>query len=252
MSLRPGLVRGLIELRQAFTGAELLGNLFWPVATLVAVVWLGDATVLPGTLGMFVTFGMLLIAQNLGADREDGTLLRAKAIPDGVRGYLIGKIVTVSGTVLAYLLILFVPGRLIVGGLTVRWSIVAWLLPLGLVATQALGAVLGSLISSSRGAGLLSLPVLGLIAISGVFVPIAVFPGWLQGVAQVFPVYWLGEGMRAAMLPGGGRLAATAAVLGAWSIAGLALAPVLLRRMARRESGSRVAARRDRVLQRVG
>lgn len=37
-------------------------------------------------------------------------------------------------------------------------------------------------------------------------------------------------------------------VLLAWAVLGLGLAPVLLRRMARRQSGTAVAAARDRVL----
>jgi ABC-2 type transport system permease protein len=103
--------------------------------------------------------------------------------------------------------------------------------------------------------------VLAVIAISGIFYPITALPGWLQGLAQVFPVYWLGLGMRSALLPAGAvaveigdswRHLETAAVLGAWAVAGLLIAPALLRRMARRESGSAVAARRDRALRRVG
>jgi ABC-2 type transport system permease protein len=46
------------------------------------------------------------------------------------------------------------------------------------------------------------------------------------------------------------RHLATAGVLGAWAIAGLVLAPVLLRRAARRVSGSSVAARRERAMTR--
>jgi ABC-2 type transport system permease protein len=37
--------------------------------------------------------------------------------------------------------------------------------------------------------------------------------------------------------------------LGAWALAGLIIAPPVLQRMARRESGSRVAERRERALQ---
>jgi ABC-2 type transport system permease protein len=44
----------------------------------------------------------------------------------------------------------------------------------------------------------------------------------------------------------------TLGVLGAWATVGLILAPIVLRRMARRESGSRVADRREKMLQRVG
>ena len=270
---RAGIRAGLIELRQSFTGTALIAQLFWPLATLVAIYLLRDNPVagislgpliLPSSAGMFVALGMLLTVQHLAADREDGTLLRAKATPAGVRGYLTGKLVLISVTVLAYLVILLVPGALLVGGLSLDasgWLTLAWVLILGLLATQSLGAVLGSLVRGSRGAGVLSLPVMGLIAISGVFYPITALAGWLQGIAQVFPVYWLGLGMRSALLPDDAvaveigeswRHFETAAVLGAWVLAGLAVAPLVLRRMARRESGSRVAERRAQLLQRVG
>jgi ABC-2 type transport system permease protein len=275
-ALRQGFTRGLIELRQSFSGAGLLGHLFWPVVTLVAIFFLRDRSfqasgftlgtlVLPRVLGMFVALGMLLMVQYLSAEREDGTLLRAKAIPNGIRGYFIGKLVTVSGTILAYLAILLIPGLLIVDGLQVgsigSWLTLAWVLLLGLVATQSIGTMLGALISSPRGAGYLSLPIMGLIAISGIFYPITALPGWLQGIAQAFPMYWLGLGMRSALLPpaavsvelgGSWRHLETIGVLGAWAVLGLTVAPIVLRRMARRESGSRVAERREQLLQRVG
>jgi ABC-2 type transport system permease protein len=274
-ALRAGFTRGLIELRQSFSGTALISQLFWPVVTLAAIFFLRDRSVgvgrytlgsfiLPGVLGMFVALGMFLALQYLAADREDGTLLRAKATPNGLRGYLIGKIVTVSGTILAYLLILLIPGLFIVDGLDIGnlhvWLTLAWVLILGFVATQPIGAILGSLISTPRTAGYLSLPILGLIAISGIFYPITALPGWLQGIAQVFPIYWLGLGMRSAFLPaaaasveigGSWRPLATAAVLAAWSVSGLIVAPLILGRMARRESGSTVVARREKALQRV-
>lgn len=43
----------------------------------------------------------------------------------------------------------------------------------------------------------------------------------------------------------------TLGVLGAWAVVGFALAPMVLRRMARREPGSAVAARREKVTQQV-
>jgi ABC-2 type transport system permease protein len=276
IAVRAGFTRGLIELRQSFSGGELVAQLFWPAVTLAAIFFLRDRSlgpsgfslgsfILPGTLGMFVALGAFLTLQYLAADREDGTLLRAKATPNGIRGYLIGKLVTVSGTILIYLAILLIPGQLIVGGLHLdsasTWLTLAWVLALGFVATQCIGAILGSMISSPRSAGYLSLLVLGLISISGIFFPITFLPQWLQWVAQAFPVYWLGLGVRSALLPasaaaieigGSWRHVETAAVLGAWAAAGLILAPIVLSRMARRESGSRVAERREKALRRVG
>lgn len=278
VALRAGWVRGMIELRQSFTnGQDVFGHLFWPVATLIVLYFMRDASVgssgfllgtlvLPSVLGMNVVFhGVLAMSQYLTIEREDGTLLRAKATPNGMLGYLIGKIVTVAGGLIAEIAIVLIPGMLIVGGLVLTsldsWLTLIWVLVLGLVATLPIGAIFGSVFSSPRMLGLLMLPTVGLVAISGVFYPITSMPEWLQWVAQLFPVYWLALGMRSAMLPDSAvvvelgdswRHLETLGVLGVWAIIGLLLAPVVLRRMARRESGSRVAERREKVMQRVG
>ena len=277
-ALRAGLRRGVIELRATFTNGQDLWTYFFPtVVLLIAVFWMRGSTVpgtdfslgartLPSALGMGLLFGGLLgLANQLVIDREDGTLLRAKAIPDGMLGYLVGKIVLVSAVSLIGLGIQLTPGLFFLDGLRLgdpgAWLTLAWVVPLGLVATLPLGAVIGSLVENPRNMGLVVMPIFGLIALSGIFYPINGLPGWLQGVAQVFPLYWLGLGMRSALLPGdlaavelGGswRHLETVGVLGAWAVLGLVLAPVVLRRMARRESGSRVAARRERAMQRVG
>ena len=99
-----------------------------------------------------------------------------------------------------------------------------------------------------------------LVAISGFFYPTD-WPGWVDGVAQAFPIYWLGLGMRSVFLPdelaaaelgGSWQHSETFGVLGLRSVLGLVLAPVILRRMARRESGSAVAARREKAMTGVG
>lgn len=277
-AIRAGWTRGLIELRQSYTnGADLFGHLFWPVVLLVVVYFTRHTTVesgglvlgalvLPSVLGMNIALnGLLTMSQLLTVEREDGTLLRAKATPNGMLGYLVGKIVTVAGGLVIDLAIVLVPGMFIINGLEYgrpsSWLTLAWVVVLGLVATLPLGAIFGSLISSSRSLGLIMLPIMGMIAISGIFYPITAMPQWLQWVAQVFPIYWLGLGVRSALLPDSAavvelgeswRHLETVAVLGAWAVLGLVVAPVVLRRMARRESGSSVAARRDKVMQRVG
>ncbi|MFD8380198.1 ABC transporter permease [Streptomyces sp. NPDC059679] len=274
-ALRVGWSRGVIELRQSFTnGAELLSHLLWPVLMLTAMYFMRDTTLsgglllgsmaLPSILGMNAAMGMVTMSQLLTADREDGTLLRAKATPHGMRGYLVGKVVSVAGGLLADLAILLLPGLLLIDGLAVgsaeSWLTVAWVLALGMLATLPLGAVLGSLFPSARGQALVQLPVLGLMAISGIFYPVTALPEWLEWVAQAFPIYWLGLGMRSALLPDTAvgieigdswRHLETVGVLGAWAALGLAVAPVVLRRMARRESGSSVAERREKALRRV-
>jgi ABC-2 type transport system permease protein len=274
---RTGLARGGIELSQTFrTASDLWTYLFPSVLLLGTIFFMRNAHVpgtdfslgartLPSSFGMGLAFaGLITVAQLLMVDREDGTLLRAKATPNGMAGYLVGKIVLVGGMTLVGFILQLVPGLFIVQGLHVDatgWLTLIWLVPLAFIATMPLGAVLGSVFESPRSMALIMLPVIGLVAISGIFYPIQSMPGWLQAVGQAFPIYWLGLGMRSVFLPD--ALASvelhhswmhltTFGVLAAWSVLGLVMAPVILRRMARRESGSAVAARRERAMSRVG
>jgi ABC-2 type transport system permease protein len=276
---RLGLSRGVREARQSLTSVQDMSTyVFLALVFLVVLFFQRDSTVrgthvslafavLPSILGMMVAVtGLTGAAGSLAVEREDGTLLRAKAVPNGVVGYLTGRIVSVSlGTLLA-VLILLVPGLFLIPGLTrtgaAGWLTFAWVLVLGLLSVLPLGAVVGSLAKGARSVqGPLMIPIMGVTAISGIFYPLYALPGWLQGAAQVFPVYWLGLGMRSAFLPGAAAAAEigrswrpleTIVVLGAWAVAGLIVAPAVLRRMARRESGSSVQARRERVLRRIG
>lgn len=274
---RAGLTRGRIELRHTFTNGQDVWNYLFPaVLLLVVLFFMRDATVpgtsfslgsrtMPSALGMGIAFGGLVtMAMVLTIDREDGTLLRAKAIPNGMVGYLVGKITLVAGMGLISLAMQLIPGLLLLDGLSVRgasgWFTLAWVVLLGMVATMPIGAIFGSLIANPRNMGMIMLPLIGLIATSGIFYPITNFPVWLQWIAQVFPVYWLGLGMRSALLPDSmaaveigesWRHLQMVGVLGAWAVLGLVVAPIVLRRMARRESGSRVAERREKAMQRI-
>lgn len=277
-AVRAGLNRGRIEFRQQLTNREDVANLLVPTAIFLAVMIfmrgstvpgtnfsLGAATV-PGVLGAGLVFnGMVGMAGALAVDREDGTLLRAKATPNGMLGYLIGKVVTTSSAAVLGMMLTLIPSLFLFDGLAGNgagsWMGLIWVLLVGMTATMPIGAVLGSLTSNSRNMGLIMLPLLGLGAISGIFYPITSMPDWLQWIAQVFPMYWLGLGMRSALLPDSAvvveigqswRHLETLGVLAGWAVIGLVLAPIVLRRMARRESGSSVMARRDKVLQRVG
>ncbi|HSZ38714.1 MAG TPA: ABC transporter permease [Trebonia sp.] len=272
---RAGLSRGWIELRQTLTTrADLFGLLFRIGALLAVMIWTRHTHV-PGTnfslgtttlvsvLGLnVVVSGVVTMGDLLVAEREDGTLLRAKAIPNGMSGYLLGKVVSTSGQVALTVAVTLLVGAFLFTGLAIGrpggWLTLAWVLVLGLLATLPAGAVLGSLFPSQRSAGPWWLLLLGgLSAISGIFYPITHLPAFLRWIGELFPVYWLGLGMRSALLPNAmatvevghsWRHLATFGVLSAWAVAGLLLAPAVLRRTARRESGSTVAARREKAM----
>ncbi|APE37728.1 ABC transporter [Nocardia mangyaensis] len=275
-ALRAGLARGVIELRQAYTNApDLIGQFVTPAITLGVLFLLRDKTygetgmsvaelAVPGLLGSIIAFnGMYALLNVLVLDREDGTLLRAKAVPGGMVGYFTGKIVATAGSVIAQVVIVLGVSMVIIGGSSLSGFgavlTFVWVLALGLLASLPIGAILGSALDT-RTAFLLTMPLMGLIAISGIFYPITALPGWLQAIGQVFPMYWLGLGMRSALLPAetvvielgeSWRHGETLAVLGVWAIVGLVCAPIVLRRMASRESGSAMAARREKAMQRA-
>jgi ABC-2 type transport system permease protein len=277
-TVRTGVRRGWIELRQLFTTPQDLAVTLVSTAIFLGVMLYTRTSHVPGTgfslgttmlasvLGMNIGVnGLSSLAGVLAVEREDGTLLRAKAIPNGMTSYLIGKIVTTSGVILIGVSGTLITGLFLFRGLAVghvgAWLTLIWVLVLGLTATLPIGAILGSLFPSARTAGLTFLLIGGLSAISGIFYPITHLPHWMQWAGQAFPLYWLGLGMRSALLPASlasveidhsWRHLATFGVLGGWVVVGLVAAPIVLRRMARRESGSSVAARREKAMLRAG
>lgn len=225
------------------------------------------AVALPGVIAAMIVFGGIAgPAFSLVIEREDGTLLRAKSAPYGMDGYVTAQVVYQCFGALPMLAILLIPSAFVIDELMPRggvgWLVVAGLIVVGFVATMPVGMIIGSLARKPTHVSTWGmLPVIGLTLFSGVFGPVTNHAGWVQGLVQAFPTYWLGHAMRWAFLPDGAqaielggqwRLGPALLVLGAWSVVGLALAPRVLRRMARRESGSAVEARKAERMQRIG
>jgi len=265
-----GFSRGWIETRQNFT--ETVGIIVHVFPAAVGVILMlslsrnilpgthlsSAALLLPGFLCMaIVTGGLSTPSGGITSDREDGTLLRAKATPNGMLGYLIGKIVTCALTTLLGVAAILVPGMMIASGLNLgaRTGVLLTLtFVVGMVSTVPIGVALGSILKSSSQIPLVPLVTTLLIVVS-VFLPIALLPPWMQLFVQAFPVYWVGLGVRSAMFPMGMVAAELGkwgtvelfAVPAVWSAIGLLLAPILLRRMAQRQSGSELARMRNRT-----
>jgi ABC-2 type transport system permease protein len=271
-----GLRRGWTEFSLSLRSPQDQGfYLFMGVATLAYLWFNRDSEVegtdlllptvaLPSILGALLAFGVVIgPAYAIAMEREDGTLLRHKALPHGMPGYVTGQVLFHSLGVLPLLLVVLLPGFLLFDGLMSRgaagWLTLAWVLVLGLLATLPLGIVLGSVVPNTQKVGTWGmLPVVVITSISGIFYPVQALWGWVQAVAQVFPVYWIGLGMRSAFLPeeaaaaelgGSWRTGWVVVVLAAWAVAGLLVAPRVLRRMARRQSGSQVQEAREQALQ---
>ncbi|CAL9597922.1 hypothetical protein SUDANB95_05330 [Actinosynnema sp. ALI-1.44] len=275
-AVRLGFQRGWTEFRHSLGSSDQVYNLFIAIAYTLVLFFQRDSKVdgttlslaalsLPGMIGASVAFGGLVgPAGQLSLNREDGTLLRAKAVPNGMVGYVVGRVVQTSLDIFFGLVVGILPALILIPDLTdaglAGWLAVLPVLLLGLAATLPWGAIAGSIAKSPQGAmGFTMLPMMGVVAISGIFYPIHALPGWLQGLGQVFPVYWVGLGARSALLPheaaaaevgGSWRTLEMVGVLGVWAVVGFVLAPTILRRMARRESGADMEQRRQAALQR--
>jgi ABC-2 type transport system permease protein len=273
---RLGVRRGCIEMAHSLSNrADQIWIITINAAFVLVLVFQRDSDLagtgfslalatLPGLIGMNIAMGGWMgTAQTLAVEREDGTLLRAKSTPNGMLGYLVARIVLAVLSTALGLVVFVAAGLFLLPGVAdvplTGWLMLLAIFLLGMMATMPWGAVVGASVKSSgAGFGLSFLPMVVLIAISGIFYPITAMPDWVQVIALIFPVYWLAAGMRDALLPDaagaaelGGQFHTweTFGVLGLWAVVGLAVAPRVLRAMARRESGSAVESRKQAALQ---
>ncbi|MFE1958353.1 ABC transporter permease [Streptomyces sp. NPDC059479] len=272
---RAGLQRGGIELRHLLrNGKEMSGHLTNVVVALLVAAYVSDDV--PGTrtpmahlvLAGFAAYllfqiGLINLPQILVTEREEGALLRLRATPGGIPAYLVAKCLLVVVVAVGTLALLLAAAALLVDGPLPHgpadWLTLLWVTALGLLAVVPLGAAIGAVLPNPREAlALIMLPTMGLLFTSGTVFPITSLPVPVQQVAAVFPLKWMAQGLRSALLPdtartaeaaGSWELPMVALVLTAWAVLGFLLAVPLLRRAARRESGSRLSARHRKAAQ---
>ena len=253
-----GIRRGLIEQNAILRDRkELSTNIASLVMYLMLILWIGRNPA-GGGVGMaafmtvgFVAFtvfsaGIMTLPMLIAADREEGALLRLRLLPRGVRVYVTGRAVSLTLHIAVHSTLMLAIGGAI-GGVTLPstlygWATLIWVLGLGALSVIPLGAMIGAMLPTAKtAAAAVGLPGMLLMIVSGVMVPMTMLPAPVQWVAQIFPLYWQGHGLRAAFFdsPGGElhgtwELGTAAMVMGAWAVAGMVLAPWLLRRVTRK------------------
>lgn len=277
-AIRVGVRRGWLEFMQSLQSAQDQIYYLVMAVAVTGFLWFmrdvevdgtdlsAPAMMLPGILAAIIWFSVVVgPGSGMAMEREDGTLLRMKAVPRGTVSYVIGQVLVHGlGLVPAFIVIL-VPATVLFDDVmptdAVGWIRMLGMIVLGILATMPIGLIIGAVVPSVQKAGSWGMvPVMLLISVSGIFLPIQNMWDWAQVVVQIFPLYWLGLGMRAAFLPeaaaavevaGSWRTWQTIAVLLAWAIVTTALLPKLLKRMANRQSGSAVTEARENAGQYV-
>lgn len=272
--VRLGLQRGWIEFVQSIRSSQ--DQWFYGFSAVLAVgyIWFrrnadtGTAITfpqfaVPSILGALLAFGIVVgPAYQLAMEKGDGTVLRHRATPGGLTGYVAAALLYNSLSLLPQTVVVLVPSFLLFDALMASpsgWLTVVWVVALGLLAMLPIGMVIGALVPGVQKVGMWGmLPVMLLAGISGIFYPMQQLWGWVQVIAQMFPMYWTALGLRSAFLPdaaaaaeigGSWRPVQTALVLGIWAVIGAVVTPIVLRRMTRRQTGSAVAAAREATMQ---
>lgn len=185
---------------------------------------------------MMVSFQTLAIS--IATERDDRTLKRLRGTPMPPIAYFLGKIGMVLVAAAAQVALLFAVSVFAFGielpTDPAAWLTFAWVFVLGTAAGTTLGIAYSSVPKSAKSADALVVgPLLVLLFISGVFFVFADLPEWLQSVASIFPVKWLAQGMRSALLPeefaaveasGSWEHGLIALMLTAWTVAALIIA----------------------------
>jgi ABC-2 type transport system permease protein len=156
--------------------------------------------------GGLASTSFLSLAVSIATERENGALKRLAGTPMPRTAYFVGKavLVLVLCTLEAVVLLLF--GHFVYNvafPFTLeRWWTFIWVTFLGATALSLLGIAMSSLPRSSRSAApVANLPLLVLEFISGVFVPFTSLSHGLYNFAGLFPLKWIAEGYRSALLP---------------------------------------------------
>lgn len=257
-TVRLGVRRIGFELRQYFrAGDQVFFTFLFPTVMylIFATIFTGDigqgpdaismATYyLPGLIagGIFLS-GVQGLSIEIAVEKSDGTLKRLGSTPISPATYFIGKVGEVFVTAILQTALLLTVAvvlyRVELPADADAWGRFAWVFVLGLLSCTLLGIALSALPRSGKTASAVVIPVVLLLQfISGVYIAFTTLPEWLQNVAAVFPLKWIAQGMRAAILPdsfqaaepsGEWDLGLIAIMLAVWLVAGLILSRATFR-----------------------
>jgi ABC-2 type transport system permease protein len=184
--------------------------------------------IVPSILGMSLMQLGVFAAIPLVADREKLILKRLQATPVR-RWQLVGSNVVMRLLIAVVQTIVLVGVGVAVFGVEVigSWLAIAFFVVLGSLTFISLGYVIASFAPTEESANsMTSVVQFPLMFLSGIFFPIAAMPDFLQGVARLMPLTYLGDALRQVMVGGVpfAPLPVDMAVLGGWLVACLLIA----------------------------
>jgi ABC-2 type transport system permease protein len=257
---RVALSRADVELKGFFRDSQAALFTFILPVTLLVVFSAVFRGVVSGPLGQpplpfrqYFAAGMIAsgivsasfttVAIGVAIEQHDGTLKRLAGTPLPKAAYFAGKVL--AATVLAFLASgLMLAIGVLVYGLDLpttagRWLALVWVPVLGIAACCLLGLAFTRVVRTAKGAApVVIFPFLILQFTSGVFFVFTDLPEWMQRLAALFPLKWVAQGLRYALLPDwvaanepahSWEVGRIALVLLGWLVAGAVLALLTFR-----------------------
>jgi ABC-2 type transport system permease protein len=199
----------LLEARRAMrSGRFMIFSIAFPVLLFLLYVgiWANGDNATTGVLMVNMTaFGALSAALFAGGrvavERSLGWQRQLRLTPLSGSGYLAAKGIT--GMLLALPAIVLVPlvGAVVEGVSLdaagwVRVTIGIWL---AVIPFALIGLLIGQVATPDSMQPIMSLTMMTMSMLGGIFIPIDTMPGWLAQVSHVLPSYWLGQVGRGAV-----------------------------------------------------
>jgi len=213
------LARGHVEVLQFFRSKDaVVFTLALPVVLLamLASIFSGFVEHTTVRFSQVYTTGLLAgglasttflnLAVAVAGERENGGLKRLAGTPMPRTAYFMGKAIVVLVVCSLEVAVLLVFGHLLYHvafpSTLWRWWTFIWVTLFGATSMALLGIAVSSAPRTARSAApVANLPLLVLEFISGVFVPFTSLSRSLYNFAGIFPLRWIAEGYRSALLP---------------------------------------------------
>ncbi len=199
------------------------------------------------TLGAFLHLGLERVSAALRNEQLMGTLESLLTTPTSSGTVQVGSVlfdllfIPLRMTILLTTLALAFGLGLELGGVPQAVVLLLFFMPF----IWGLGVLSAAItLTFRRGAGVVGLMIAGLTLVSGLYFPVGLLPGWLEGAADANPLAIAADGLREALLGGA-----------SWSTIGpdlLLLTPLSLISLALGALAFRLALRRERRLGTLG
>jgi ABC-2 type transport system permease protein len=199
----------VLEVRRSVRNTRfLIFSIAFPVLLFLLYVGIfasGDKTAVGVLMVNMTAFGALSAALFAGGrvalERSVGWQRQLRLTPLSGPGYLAAKGIT--GMLLALPAVVLVPligavaeGVSLDGTGWLRVTIGIWL---AVIPFALIGLLVGQIGTPDTMQPIMSLTMMVMSLIGGIFIPIDSMPGWLMDIAQVLPSYWLGQVGRGAV-----------------------------------------------------